>query len=392
MRGNQNVNVSISRGKILPKIDSLLFELARRTLPCLHNKHYPIALMFHLSFFRLLCILLISALLFGCSDDKPDTKDHTTLPPTVDNRDKVAGKPTQPAPVVYIEELDQFQEYFKEQHETSFSHVGKKNWMSYTAGKDGILTKIMLFGKPNYTISEHYGSSMSGFIRAGNPDSGPKFGEWSLTREEIVNQLALQGLTEIDSGWITLQMRGEIPQQAGKMYFIVCDQIGDKRAWFGAFAFAEGNSYKGGRFWLHPDHDLVFRTYVGKTADQIQKEERGEPLFDSETASLIPANDVPESPKPMLQLSQNFEAPAPTPVTDPQSVESPQPLYQPATQAPDADVPLAEAAEEEITVSPQVRDHAENAKSSSSLKDDQKSETDTPKRSLFERFYKNNNE
>ena len=49
------------------------------------------------------------------------------------------------------------------------------------------------------------------------------------------------------------------------MYFMVCDQISDKRAWFGAFAFAEGNSYKKGRFWLHPEHDLVFRTYVGMT-------------------------------------------------------------------------------------------------------------------------------
>ena len=90
----------------------------------------------------------------------------------------------------------------------------------------------MLFGKPNYTISEHYGSSMSGFVRADNPDTGPKYGEWSITREEIVNQLALQGLTEIDRGWITLQMRGEIPQQAGKMYFVVCDKIADKRSWF----------------------------------------------------------------------------------------------------------------------------------------------------------------
>ena len=61
---------------------------------------------------------------------------------------------------------------------------------------------------------------MSGFVRADNPDTGPKYGEWSITREEIVNQLALQGLTEIDRGWITLQMRGEIPQQAGKMYFV----------------------------------------------------------------------------------------------------------------------------------------------------------------------------
>ena len=183
----------------------------------------------------------------------------------------------------------------------------RKNWTSYTAGKDGILTKVLLFGKPNYTISEHYGSFMSGFVRADNPDTGPKLGEWSITREEIINQLALQELVQTDRGWITLQMRGEIPQQAGRMYFIVCDQIGNKRAWFGAFAFAEGNSYKKGRFWLHPDHDLVFRTYVGKTADQLEKEQRGEPLFDSDTASLIPADDILEAPKPMIELSKNFD-------------------------------------------------------------------------------------
>ena len=56
---------------------------------------------------------------------------------------------------------------------------------------------------------------------------------------KLSTNLALQGLTETDRGWITLQMRGEIPQQSGRMYFIVCDQIGDKRAWFGAFSFAE---------------------------------------------------------------------------------------------------------------------------------------------------------
>ena len=41
---------------------------------------------------------------------------------------------------------------------------------------------------------------MSGFVRADNPDSGPKYGEWSISREEIVNQLALQGLTETGPG------------------------------------------------------------------------------------------------------------------------------------------------------------------------------------------------
>ena len=81
-------------------------------------------------------------------------------------------------PTVYVEELDQSQEFFKEQHETSFSFVSKKNWFSYTSEKKGILTKVLLFGKPNYKPSVHYGDSMHGFIRKGNPDKGPKLGEW----------------------------------------------------------------------------------------------------------------------------------------------------------------------------------------------------------------------
>ena len=83
-------------------------------------------------------------------------------------------------PTVYIEELDQSQEFFKEQHETSFSFVNKKNWFSYTSEKKGILTKVLLFGKPNYKPSDHYGDSMHGFIRKGNPDKGPKLGEWDF--------------------------------------------------------------------------------------------------------------------------------------------------------------------------------------------------------------------
>ena len=165
---------------------------------------------------RLFCLSWLVLLAFSCSDDKSGPEEAASLPPTVEKKPELADLPTKPLPVVYIEELDQYQEYFKEQHETSFSHVAKKNWSSYTAGKDGILTKVLLFGKPNYMISEHYGSSMSGFIRADNPDSGPKYGEWSLTRDDIINQLAVQGLTEIDQGWITLQMRGEIPQQRGR--------------------------------------------------------------------------------------------------------------------------------------------------------------------------------
>ena len=243
-----------------------------------------------------LTLFLSSLFIFSsCSDDKPAEEPTNELPPAVEAK-VPSVTPKADIPVVYIEELDQFQEYYKEQHDTSFSHVKRKNWTSFTAGKNGILTKVLLFGKPNYTISEHYGSSMSGFVRADNPDSGPKYGEWSISREEIVNQLALQGLTETDRGWITVQMRGEIPQEKGRMYFMVCDQISDKRAWFGAFAFAEGNSYKKGRFWLHPEHDLVFRTYVGMTQDQLTNAQKSTTTRISADASVVQADDLPRLP------------------------------------------------------------------------------------------------
>jgi hypothetical protein len=344
--------------------------------------------------FWLLFLSLFLSIFISCSDDSPKPEEVASLPPVVEKKEAVTDEPKQAEPKVYIEELDQYQEYFKEQHETSFSHVTKKNWTSYTAGKDGILTKIMLFGKPNYTISEHYGSSMSGFVRADNPDTGPKYGEWSITREEIVNQLALQGLTEIDRGWITLQMRGEIPQQAGKMYFLVCDKIADKRAWFGAFAFAEGNSYKKGRFWLHPEHDLVFRTYVGKTADQLELEERGQPLFENETASLIPANDIPAAPKSMIELNQNFE-PSPSKPESPQPTESKsnlkgESLYQPATLSPTKIVEepvIIQKVEDQLIPEQEPANPTESSDEISPSQEKQSGDT-TPKRSLFERFFK----
>ena len=86
------------------------------------------------------------------------------------------------------------------------------------------------------------------------------------------------------------------------------------------------------------DHDLVFRTYVGKTADQLEKEQRGEPLFDSDTASLIPADEILEAPKPMIELSKNFEpsivSPEALPAPDDIKTEQVEPLYQQATKEP----------------------------------------------------------
>lgn len=348
--------------------------------------------MSNFSFPRLFAFFLIPSIFFSCSDDSPAPEQTPDTPPKVEEKVEVSEK-KDPLPPVYIEELDQFQEYFKEQHETSFSHVKKKNWMSYTAGKNGILTKILLFGKPNYTISEHYGSFMSGFVRADNPDTGPKLGQWSISREDIVNQLALQGLTETDRGWITLQMRGEIPQEDGRMYFIVCDSIGDNKAWFGAFAFAEANSYKKGRFWLHPEHDLVFRTYVGKTAEQIDSEVGGKSFSNALNASVVPENDLPESPKPMLELTRNFEPslnPPPAP-EDPQPIldKPSESLYQPATQAvqetPSISEPIQPIAPSPVLEPAPVENIQETQESKVvPVEPDSK---DVPRRSLFDRFF-----
>ena len=213
--------------------------------------------------------------LVSCTDDTPKTepsapveKKITPVAKTIIKKEKLDF------PVVYVEELDQSQEFYKEQHETSFSFVREKNWFSYTPEKKGILTKILLFGKPNYKPSDHYGDSMQGFIRKGNPEKGPKLGNWELSRDDIVNQLLAQGMSERDGGWITIRMRGEIEQEIGQTYFFVCDKIIGGKPWFGAFAFGDGNPYKPGRFWLHKDHDLVFRTYIGKTPEQVALEQK----------------------------------------------------------------------------------------------------------------------
>jgi len=189
------------------------------------------------------------------------------------NRQEEKAKEKFGFPLVHAEELDQFQESYKDQHTTSFSHVRSKNWFSFTAGKDGVLTKILLFGKADTLPSEYYGLSMSGFIRKGNPSTGAKYGAWKLSRDDILNQLSAQGLSERDSGWIMIRMRGEIPQEIGQAYFLVCNRIEGEKQWFGSFAFGEGNPYKAGRHWMNSEHDLVFRTYVGKSIKKNHSDE-----------------------------------------------------------------------------------------------------------------------
>ena len=90
----------------------------------------------------------------------------------------------------------------------------------------------------------------------------------------------------------------------GKTYFLVCEKITGKKPWFGAFAFGEGNPYRAGKFWLHSDHDLVFRTYVGKTPQQVANEQIKDEI--SEKMGL-PSESIPKKltdfPEP-LPISQ----------------------------------------------------------------------------------------
>lgn len=257
----------------------------------------------------LTCCLALVVVLIGCSEDTPEpVKDSPKPLVTKQNKPDISIQSDFEFPDVYVEELDQTQEFYKEQHETSFSFVTKKNWFSYTASKDGILTKVLFFGKPNFQPSDHYGDSMHGFIREGNPDKGAKFGEWDLSRDDIVNQLSAQGINDREAGWITIRMKGNIPQIAGKTYFFVCDNITGGKPWFGAFAFGDGNPYKQGKFWLHPDHDLVFRTYVGKTPEQVTKEQKNKEITKAlgveEKEVPINPSDLP-TPFPISQTTNN---------------------------------------------------------------------------------------
>ena len=249
--------------------------------------------------------LILYIVLFGCSEENPEPAENSNDSPSFPQPKIIQGivQPTLEFPVVYVEELDQTQEFYKEQHETSFSFVPNKNWFSFTAEKSGVLTKILLFGKPNFKPSDHYGDSMHGFIREGNPDNGAKYGEWDISRDDIVNQLVAQGSNDREAGWITIRMRGEIPQIIGKTYFMVCEEITGDKPWFGAFAFGEGNPYNAGKFWLHPEHDLVFRTYVGKSPDQVELDEKKNELIEKNDLPVNPT-DQP-TPFPISQSSNN---------------------------------------------------------------------------------------
>jgi hypothetical protein len=273
-----------------------------------------------------LLLLAVTAFLFGCGDDtgEEETPPVDPVSPEVKGP-STSPKPVEPAapPIVYVEELDQFQEYFKEQHDTSFSHTRNKNYCSFTAGKAGMPMRIALYGKPHFATSDFYGSSMSGVLREGNPERGRKIAKWSLSRDDVVSQLATQGLSKVDYGWIDVKFQEPIgPLEIGKKYFVVCERIADGKHFFGAFSFGEGNPYAGGRHWLHPEHDLVFRSYVGNEEKPV--------LEAPETNATEPPDPKgisisPSVPTPQYSEDKKNVAPPLTPAPTPPSPVAPTP-------------------------------------------------------------------
>ena len=96
-------------------------------------------------------------------------KDVTDLPPIIEDPSVPLEKSVKPTSHGLCCELDQFQEFFKEQHETSFSYVPNKNWMSFTWERWNI-DQNLLFGKANYLISEHYVCN-AWLVRESNPNT-----------------------------------------------------------------------------------------------------------------------------------------------------------------------------------------------------------------------------
>ena len=124
-------------------------------------------------------------------------------------------------------------------------------------------------------------------------------------------------------------------------------------------------------------------------------------MFDSDRTTLVPTNDIPEAPKPMIELSKNFQ-PAP-PSLPPEKIGEQktsikeETLYQPATQAPEQEQPITEAPSEESV--DQIIEEPEVLESSEIESEPIPAETSEPdedkevqKGSLFERFFKNKTE
>ena len=80
--------------------------------------------------YHLLCILIL-VFPISCSEDKTGKPADKNKASSEEQKSTTSAtsttvKKSLEFPIVYVEELDQSQEFYKEQHETSFSYVTKK--------------------------------------------------------------------------------------------------------------------------------------------------------------------------------------------------------------------------------------------------------------------------
>lgn len=237
--------------------------------------------------FPLVALTLVAVLGVGCGED-PVEPNSGQVSPKVSPKpvgrlvesNNSSVKPTLP-PIV-VKDLDQAQEIYELQGNTSF-RTGDRGWQSYKASKSGYLTRFSLYGCAHNKAARNksqitYGDVIWGEIRLARTNE--KLGTWTLSRDQIVAQLKLRGWKWTDYDWIDVKISEDqrIPQVAGETYLIQSVKISDNRPFFGSFRFAESNPYPDGAWWhkpptsSSPDYDLVFRTYVGKTAEQVTEE------------------------------------------------------------------------------------------------------------------------
>ena len=258
--------------------------------------------------------------LAGCGgdDETPEVEEAgKTSAPAVDTEipsQPLTNDPSSDATIststkILKEKLDQAQEKFDEGSVTSFG-VGERGWQTYTASKNGFLTHFHLYGEATTQGALHkgrkmYGDAVEGVILLDG--NGTTLGTWRLTRDEVVKQLAAQNLRPDERfGWIDVRIEGEqlIPQVAGETYRIQVTKISGGSPWFGSFLFNPRDPYPDGEWWhskaLGKPCDLVFRTYVGKTAGLIAEERvRNRALMEQHLQSN-PSNDTPEgAPEPI---------------------------------------------------------------------------------------------
>jgi hypothetical protein len=298
-------------------------------------------------FFQLIALILVVFLSVGCGEDpvEPDTGSviKEIVPDPIDqsgdSNDSFA-KPTL-SPIV-VENLDQAQEIYEKQENTSFK-TGDRGWQRYKASRSGYLTRFSLYGCAHSKGARNksqiiYGDVIWGEIRLERTNE--TLGTWSLSRDQVVAQLKSRGLEETDYDWIHVKISDDqrISQVAGETYLIQSVKISDNRPFFGSFRFGVNDPYPDGAWWhCNPkptaayDKDLVFMTWVGKTAKQVT-EERALRLEEVEQRLQPPKRSVDIEPVPSSVVPVIPE-PAPAPVTPPAVVA---PIPEPELPDPDS--------------------------------------------------------